>query len=474
MLNPGKDFRAEMRGLIEQLQEALGRTILSTDDRPALAPNAAEALAGFAEPLSDDGCGAAAAIDELIRLNAVAGANTAGPRAYHFVIGGSTPAAYAADVLAATYDAITYTWVVSPAGVSMELQAIDWLKELFGLPASWPGIIVTGGTMANFVGLAAARQWWGSQHGVDVSEVGLTGLPQMPVLTSGFVHASTLKVLALQGIGRRSVQQFARDDRGRLDIDAMARALDKLNGSPAVFVVNAGEVNAGEFDPAEEMIALARQHNCWIHVDGAFGLFAAVSPATEHLVRGIEEADSVAVDGHKMLNVPYDSGYAFVRDYELLAQAFRYSADYLPEENAARPTLGAIGPESSRRARSFAVWATLKAYGRNGHRAIVEHCLDIARHFSEVVSDARELELMNDPQFNIVSFRYNPGGLSDEELDLLNQQLGDAVIDDGRFLVGTSRLGARTVFRPAFANWRTRKQDVEYLAATVVELGRSL
>jgi len=239
-------------------------------------------------------------------------------------------------------------------------------------------------------------------------------------------------------------------------------------------IVNAGEVNAGEFDPVNDMIELAREHNCWVHVDGAFGLFARMSPRTAHFVEGVEKADSATVDGHKWLNVPYDSGYAFVRDYGLLARAFRYSADYLAEEDIARPTFGAIGPESSRRARSFAVWATIKAYGREGHRRIVEHCLDIAQHFANEVKEKPQLELMNDVQLNIVAFRYNPGGLSEEQLNELNEQLGDAVMADGRFLVGTSRIGARTIFRPAFSNWRTRPEDVEELANVVLELAEGL
>ncbi len=472
--DPGQTLRDELESLIQPLQEALARVIRSTDDRPALQPGAEAALAGFHVPLPEAGCGAAEAIDELLRLNEVAGGNTAGPRAYHFVIGGCTPAALAADLLATAFDAITYTWVLSPAGVEMERQALNWLKELFGLPASWTGVMVTGATMANFVCLAAARQWWGEQHGEDVSETGLSGLPQMPVLGSGFVHASTLKVLATQGVGRGHVQRFQRDDFGRLDIDAFRKGLDALEGAPAVVVVNAGEVNAGEFDPVLEMVELARQYNTWIHVDGAFGLFAAVSPRTAHLVEGLEQADSATVDGHKWLNVPYDSGYAFVRDYGLMARAFRYSADYLPVEDHARPTYGAIGPESSRRARSFAVWATLKAYGRTGHRRIVEHCLDITQHFAAVVRRTPGLELLNDPQLNIVSFRYDPGGLDETALNDLNERLGQAVLDDGRFLVGTSKMGPRTIFRPAFSNWRTRRSDVEALAEVIVELGSRL
>jgi glutamate/tyrosine decarboxylase-like PLP-dependent enzyme len=180
------------------------------------------------------------------------------------------------------------------------------------------------------------------------------------------------------------------------------------------------------------------------------------------------------VDGHKWLNVPYDSGYAFVRDHGLMARAFRYSADYLPAEDDPFPTPGAVGPESSRRARSFAVWATLKAYGRQGHRKIVEHCLDIAQHFAQVVKEHEELELMAPVQLNIVPFRYNPGGLDDQTLDEFNRALGEAVLKDGRFLVGTSRLGERTIFRPAFSNWRTRPSDVEYLAEVVCELANRI
>jgi glutamate/tyrosine decarboxylase-like PLP-dependent enzyme len=153
-----------------------------------------------------------------------------------------------------------------------------------------------------------------------------------------------------------------------------------------------------------------------------------------------------------------------------MARAFRYSADYLPDENSDRPTMGAIGPESSRRARSFAVWATLRAYGREGQRRLVEHCLDIAQHFAAQVREAGDFDLMNDPQLNIVSFRYNPGGMSEEALDTLNETLGQAVLADGRFLVGTSRMGRRTIFRPAFSNWRTRKADVEEMLAVIREV----
>ena len=468
------DFRNEFEQTHQQLGQWLSEVLLSTDERAARSVNPEVLLSDLNDRLGDSGPGLRPAIERLIELQNTAGANTAGPRCYHFVIGGSTPAAMAADLLATAYESPPYTWVIAPAAVAMELQALDWLKELLELPESLTGVMVTGATMANFVGAAAGRQWWGEQHGVDVAEAGLAGLPQMPVLSSGHIHASMKKVLALQGIGRGNIQAFARDNTGRIDLPAMQNALNELDGAPALMVINAGEVNSGDFDPINDMIDLARQHNVWVHVDGAFGLFARLSPRTRHLVQGVERADSITVDGHKWLNVPYDSGYAFVRDKELLARAFRYSADYLPAEDDPRPTLGAISPESSRRARGLAVWATLKAYGRDGHRRIVEHCLDMAQRLATHVDEADDFERLAEVPLNIVAFRYNPGGISEKALNELNQRLGEATIEDGRFLLGTSRYGDKTIFRPAFSNWRTRPEDVDELLQVLREMGEGL
>jgi glutamate/tyrosine decarboxylase-like PLP-dependent enzyme len=467
-------LREEAVQLTGQLGDALREAILGLDNRMALPPGSEAALRELDEPLPETGSGLQQVFDRLLDLNARAGANTGGPRCFSFVVGGVTPAALGADLLATACDTLTYTWITSPIGVQMELKALAWLKELFELPASWSGVMVTGATMANFVGLTAARQWWGEQMGYDISETGMAGMPQIPVLTSGYVHAATRKCLALLGVGRGRVRVFSRDEAGRIDLPEFESALEALNGLPAIVIVNAGEVNAGDFDPVAEMIAIARRHNTWIHVDGAFGLFARISPRTAQLVEGVEHADSVTVDGHKWLNVPYDSGYAFVRDHSLMARAFRYTADYLPAEDDPRPTMGAIGPESSRRGRSFAVWATLAAYGREGHRRIVEHCIDMALHLADRVADSADFELMAETSLNIVAFRYNPGGMSEDQLDELNRLLGNAVLADGRFMVGTSKLGKRTIIRPAFSNWRTRAADVDDFLEVLRELGTVL
>ena len=467
-------LRAEAAALAPELERALREAMAGADERRTLPPGADESLRALDAPLPLEGPGSSATLARLRELIEAAGANTNGPRCYHFVIGGTTPAALGADLLATVHDTLTYTWVTSPLGVTIELQALAWLRDLLGLPRDWAGIMVTGASMANFVALAAARQWWGERQGVDVSERGLSGLPPMPLLSSGYVHASTRKVLALLGHGREALKVCAKDEVGRLDLSALERELERLGGRPAVVVLNAGEVNAGDFDPIAEAIDVARRHDTWIHVDGAFGLFARVSPRTAHLVAGVERADSATVDGHTWLNVPYDCGFAFVRSHDLLAKAFRYSADYLPAPDDPRPTLGAIGPESSRRARGFAVWAALAAYGREGQRRIVEHDLDLAQHLARRVDETEDLERMAEVPLNIVAFRFNPGGLDDAALDELNRRLGVALIEDGRFLLGTSKLGARTILRPAFSNWRTRTSDVDELVAVVRELGRRL
>jgi len=356
----------------------------------------------------------------------------------------------------------------------LEQISLGWLKELFGLPAAWSGVLTTGATMANFTGLAAARRWWGRQHGVDVEEHGLSGLPPLPVFASGHVHASAVKALAMLGVGRQHVQTFVSDPTGRLDTDALEHALRRLGGAPAVLSATAGEVNAGGFDPLAAMADLAEEYGAWLHVDGAFGLFAAVSPATRELVSGIERAHSVAVDGHKWLNVPYDCGAAFVHDAEFHDGAFTASAAYLGREESERPVFSNLAPEMSRRARGFAVWATLTAYGRSGYQAMVERHVQLARRLARQVDAEAELERLAEVPLNVVCFRYRPAGVDEEGLDALNRHLGQAVLDDGRVYFGTTVYGGKVAFRPAIVNWRTRPEDVDLIVPVVLELAASI
>src|SRR5262249_40235019 len=224
------------------------------------------------------------------------------------------------------------------------------------------------------------------RHGVNVEDQGLTNLPPVPIFSSGYLHPSALKVLGMLGIGRGNVRLLTRDAAGRLDIAALREGLRALGGAPAIVIANAGEVNTGDFDPIADMADLCQEHGAWLHVDGAFGLFARVSPLSAALAGGVERADSVIADGHKWLNVPYDCGFAFVREPSRLAAAFTLAAAYLPDDE--HPNYGYVGPESSRRARSLAVWATLAAYGRSGYRALVERHLGLARRLADRVEAA--------------------------------------------------------------------------------------
>jgi glutamate/tyrosine decarboxylase-like PLP-dependent enzyme len=442
------------------------------DERPVLPEGADEAVGRFGGPLPEEGVGALAAVEELAAATDAATASP-GPRFFHFVTGGVTPAALGADWLASALDQNAFSWAGSPLGTRLETVAIAWLQDLFGLPAEWGGALTTGATGANLAGLGAARQWWGEQHGRDVGAEGLAGLPPVPVLSSGFVHPSATKALAILGLGRRLVRTYSRDAVGRIDLPALATALRELDGAPAIVIGNAGEVNAGEFDPIAELADLAEEHGAWLHVDGAFGLFARVSPRVAALADGVERAHSVIADGHKWLNVPYDCGFAFVRDPGLLAKVFTLSAAYLPADEP-EPTYGYLVAESSQRARSLAVWAALRAWGRAGYRELVERNLDLAQRLAGAVDEAPDLERLADVPLNIVCFRYRPAGVPDEELNELNARLGEVVLADGRVSVGTTSFGGLVAFRPAIVNWRTDEGDVDLLVAVVRELGASM
>jgi glutamate/tyrosine decarboxylase-like PLP-dependent enzyme len=446
------------------------RRYLAELDGAVRAPNADEAARSFDGRLPEHGNGTLAVVQQLLEQGTQAHVRSGGPRFFHWVIGGSTPAALAADWFACLIDQNAGAWDASPLATQLEATSLAWLQELFGLPATWGGVLTTGATTANFTALAAARQWFGEQHGVDIAAQGLTGLPPVPVLTSGFIHVAALKALAMLGVGRDNVTSCQADDTGRLDVAALERELKRLDGAPAIVIANAGEVNAGHFDPIEEMSFLAHEHRAWLHVDGAFGLFARVSPRTAGLAEGVERADSVISDGHKWLNVPHDCGFVFVRDPKLLTDVFSAAASYLPKEEV----FAFRAPELSRRARSLAVWATLAAYGRNGYREIVERSVDIAAHVAREVDAADDLELLAPAPLNIVCFRYRPSGVPQEVLDDLNLAIGRAILADGRVYVGTTRWAGTVGFRPAFVNWRTTTEDAELMLETVRDLGRRL
>jgi glutamate/tyrosine decarboxylase-like PLP-dependent enzyme len=470
----GSIDRAEFDETLALVAEAAKEYLATLDERRVRFETADEVASSFVGSLPEHGDGAVEALRLLVDDGLEAAIGSAGPRFFHFVIGGATPASLGADWLTSVLDQNVGGWVASPLGTQLEVVAIDWLKELFELPAEWGGVLTTGATMANFTALASARQWWGERHGVDVAEGGLAGLPAVPVLSSGYIHVSSLKALAMLGVGRANVSTLARDGAGRLDVAALGEALRALGGAPAIVIANAGEVNAGDFDPIAAMADLAERHGAWLHVDGAFGLFARISPRAASLAEGVERAHSVIADGHKWLNVPHDTGFAFVRDATLLAETFRATAAYLPRLDHPHPIFGYLGPEMSRRARALATWATLRAYGRSGYRAMVERHLELAKRVGDRVDAAADLELLAEVKLNLVCFRFRPPGVAESELDALNERLGEAVLEDGRVYVGTTTYDGRIAFRPAIVNWRTGEDDVDLLVDVIRELGNEL
>ena len=288
------------------------------------------------------------------------------------------------------------------------------------------------------------------------------------------MHPSARKALQLLGHGKDTVEVFSRDAVGRIDLPAIRRRLGELEGLRRCWPPPRAS-QRGRVRPLADLAGLAEEFGAWLHIDAAFGLFAALSPRTAHLTAGMERADSIAADAHKWLNVPYESGFALVRDPARLGPAFGMpGAAYLPGPDDPRGGYGLLGPESSRRARALPIWATLAAYGRDGYRALVERHCDLATHLASAVDAAPDLERLAEVPLNVVCFRYRPPGLPDPELDDVNRRLAEALLDDGRVFAGGTVYGGRAALRPAISNWRTTAADLDLLVEVVRELGAAV
>jgi glutamate/tyrosine decarboxylase-like PLP-dependent enzyme len=416
--------------------------------------------------LPEEGMGAVATLDYFERNFADKLANSIGPRYFGFVTGGSTPASVAGDWLVSAYDqnACGSNDSIAP---QIERQTIHFFKELFGLDLEYFGSFVTGATLANFTGLALARQWVGEQRGVDFSNDGLTGPPVKVV--SATPHSSILKSLSMLGIGRKSVVKVETlPDREAVDVESLENALKKNQG-PLIVVANAGTVNTVDFDDLEAIGKLKRKYNFWLHVDAAFGGFAACSKKYAHYLEGINHADSITIDAHKWLNVPYDAAMQFTRHKDIQLRVFQNSAAYLTDAQKSLDYFH-YTPENSRRFRALPAWFTLMAYGKEGHREIVERNCDVALYFGELIKSSEDFRLLAPVNMNVVCFTLNDDTISPDTI----RKFLEAVRDDGRVFFTPTVLKGIPAIRAAISNWLTNREDVDLAFDVIGKVNQKL
>ncbi|HJQ31152.1 MAG TPA: aminotransferase class V-fold PLP-dependent enzyme [Pyrinomonadaceae bacterium] len=434
----------------ELLEEAARRAVLYLEGlgerRVAPSPEAVAGLARLDVPLPEGPSAASEVLAQLDETCSPATMAMAGPRFFGFVIGGSLPAALAANWLAGAWDQNTGLYAPTPATSTLEQVALKWLLELFGLPRSWGGGFVTGATMANFTALAAARHAQLRRVGWDVEAEGLFGAPLITVVVGEEAHPTLFKSLGLLGLGRNRVVRVPVDGQGRM----RAEALPEIKG-PTIVCAQAGNVNTGAFDPLPEICRRAHASGAWVHVDAAFGLWAAAAPSLKHLAEGLADADSCATDFHKWLNVPYDSGIAFVRDANALRSAMAITAEYLPTESPYRNPSD-YTPELSRRARGVEVWAALRSLGRSGVAELVERDCRHARRFAEGLS-AAGFEVLNEVVLNQVLVAFG-------DAETTNRVISEIQTDGTCWCGGTVWQG-RTAMRISVSSWATTEADVE-------------
>src|SRR5690606_19760891 len=380
-----------------------------------------------------------------------------GPRFFGFVMGGSLPAALAADFLTSAWDQNTGLYNVTPGTARLEQVALRWILDLLELPRDAAGAFVTGTTVAHITALAAARHATLSKVGWNIEADGLFGAPPITVLVSDEVHPTLLKALGVLGMGRNRVTRIPTDSQGRMRLDA----LPEISG-PAILCMQAGNVNTGSCDPLSELCDFAHEHGAWAHVDGAFGLWARVAPSRAHLVDGLEKADSWATDGHKWLNVPYDSGIAITRDGEALRKAMAVSAEYLPSVTEGRNPSD-YTPELSRRARGVTVWAALRSLGREGLSELVERNCRQARRFAEALSEAG-LEVLAEVHLNQVLVAFG-------DVDRTRRAIA-ALQAEGACWCGATVWQGRTAMRISVSSWATTDEDVERSIEAMIRVAR--
>jgi glutamate/tyrosine decarboxylase-like PLP-dependent enzyme len=433
----------------EILSDVARRAAAYLQDIPArrVAPSteSIDALRAIGGPFPASPSSADDVIDLLDRIGSPATMATAGGRFFGLVIGGAVPAAVAASWMVSAWDQNAVLRVISPAAVAFEDVALEWTREVLGLPAGCAGAIVTGATMANVTALAAARHAIATRAGWKVEEDGLFGAPAFTVVVGDEVHITVLKALSLLGLGRNRVHRVPVDAQGRMRTDALPDFDERT-----IVCIQAGNVNTGAFDPAGEICARARERGAWVHVDGAFGLWAAASPRYQRLTAGVGQADSWATDAHKWPNGPYDCGLAFVRDGAALRGAMMVTAAYASPGEAREPWHH--NPEMSRRARGVELWATLRSLGRGGLASLIDRTCDHARRFADGLR-AAGFEILNEVVINQVLVSFGPPELTRAVIVELQR--------DGTCWCGGTEWQGRVAMRISVSSWATTTEDVD-------------
>jgi glutamate/tyrosine decarboxylase-like PLP-dependent enzyme len=443
-----------MRDLLRETADLAADFLESLPDRPVFPRVEVDELrARLGGPVPEGPTDAREVVRELAAAGDAGAVAIAGGRYFGFVIGGAVPAALAADWLTSTWDQNAGLYVAGPAASVVEEVAGEWLAELLGLPRGVSFAFVTGTQMAHATALAAARNHVLAQAGWDVERDGLTGAPPIRVLAGEKAHSTLPRALRLIGLGTGSLVPVAADEQGRMRPDSLREALASADG-PAIVCAQAGEVNTGSSDPFEEIADTAEAAGAWLHVDGAFGLWAAASPRLAHLVAGAERADSWSTDGHKWLNVPYDSGIIFCAKPDAHRRAMSVQAEYLVQSGEGGPRDQVDWtPEFSRRARGFPVYAAIRSLGRSGIAELVERCCDLAQRFAAGIADVPSVEVLNDVVLNQVLFRFG----SDEETAA---KLAAVQRSGVAWMSGTAWAG-RQAIRISVSNWQTTEDDVD-------------
>lgn len=426
-----------------------------------------ELRARFGGPLPVQGADPIEVVEDLA-ANADGGlVASAGPRFFGFVVGGTLPAAIGADWLTTAWDQNAGLYVIGPAAAVAEEVSGAWLIDLFGLPAGSSVGFTTGATMASFTGLAAGRHALLLRAGWDVERQGLFGAPDLPVVVNDESHVTIFAALQMLGLGRDRVTRIPTDAQGAMRADALAETLHRLD-RPALVCAQAGNVNTGAFDPLEPIVEAVRANQGWLHVDGAFGLWAAADPSRRHLVDGVGLADSWTTDAHKWLNVPYDSGLSFVADPAAHHAAMTLGAAYYVEATGGERDPYNWVPESSRRARGFTIWAALRSLGRQGVADLVARTCGLAQRFAVALRVGSGVRILNDVVLNQVLVRFEDPSGDVEKGDARTDAVIAAVQADGRlWLSGTRWHGCRAM-RISVSGWSTTEADVDASVAVIL------